>query len=279
MNALVIEHLSKAYDKFRLEDINLTLPAGCIMGLIGENGAGKSTLIRLILGAAIKDGGAVSVLGYPNSAPQVKEEIGFVADEQVFPDRLTPLQLGKVMSDIYHSWQPESYRRFLNRFSLPPTQEIRKFSRGMGMKLGLAVALSHAPRLLILDEATGGLDPVAREDILDLLYEFTRDPDHSVLISSHIVSDLEKLCDYVAFLKNGRLMLCEEKDRLSEEYGLIRISESELSTLDPAAVVHKKVTPYGCEALVKRALLPRGIKASPVEIEELFVAMAKEETV
>lgn len=165
------------------------------------------------------------------------------------------------------------YAEYLRRFGLPADKPFRDYSRGMKMKQGLAAALSHQPKLLLLDEATSGLDPVVRDEILTIFEDFTRDESHAVLLSSHIVSDLEKICDYIAFLHRGRLLLCEEKDRLAEEYGILR---GGADGLDPAAVCGKRVTPYGTEYLVRRGAVPAGTTLGQVGIEELFVFMAKE---
>ena len=278
MNALEIRGLTKDYGAFCLRNLNLTLPSGCILGLIGENGAGKSTTIKLILDMIHRDEGTITLLGRDNREDMLltKQDIGVVLDEVGIPECLTPLQVGKIMADTFTRWEDGLYRQYLGRFSLPEKKPFKELSKGMKMKLGLAVALSHHPRLLILDEATAGLDPVVREEILDILTDFTREESHSVLISSHIVSDLEKICDYIAFLHKGKLMLCEEKDRLLEEYGLIHCSKEQLSELDAQAVRGVKASPYGVEALVRRDGVPTGIQISPVSIEELFIFMVKE---
>ena len=206
MNALEIKNLTKEFPGFRLDNISLTLPSGCILGLVGENGAGKSTTIRLILDILHKDGGTVTILGKDNedNISLTKEEVGVVFDETGIPDCFTTRDTGEVMSRIYRAWDARKYEELLRRFSLPSDKKFKDFSRGMKMKLGIAIAMSHGSRLLLLDEPTGGLDPVIRDDVLDLLLDFTRDEDHSILISSHIVSDLEKLCDYIAFLHKGK---------------------------------------------------------------------------
>ena len=275
MNALEIRGLTKRRGDFALQGLDLTLPAGCIMGLIGENGAGKSTTIRLILNGLRRDGGTIAVYGKDNRALTAleREDIGVVLDEVGLPEYLTAAQIGCMMAGIFTRWQPEVYRDYLRRLALPEDKPFKDFSRGMRMRLGLAAALSHQPKLLLLDEATSGLDPVVRDDILTILSDFTRDEEHAVLISSHIVSDLEKICDYIAFLHRGRLLLCEEKDRLTEEYGILR---GTTEGIEPAAVCGQRATPYGTEYLLRRSAVPAGVPLGQVNIEDLFVFMAKE---
>lgn len=278
MNALEIKNLTKSYPGFTLDNLNLTLPSGCILGLVGENGAGKSTTIKLILDMIRKDSGTVTVLGKDNgdSIPLTKEEIGVVMDEVGIPECLTAKQVGKVMKHTFRSWDDAEYSRLLQKLSLPDNKPFKEFSRGMKMKLGIAVAMSHHAKLLILDEATSGLDPVVRDEVVEMFCDFTRDENHSILISSHIVSDLERLCDYVAFLHKGKLLLFEEKDRLLAQYGLIRCTAEDLKALPAESIKCQKENPYGMEAVVLRTALPSGISVSPISIEELFVFMVKE---
>ena len=174
------------------------------------------------------------------------------------------------------NWNEDEYTQLLQKLSIPDNKPFKDFSRGMKMKLGIAVAMSHGAKLLLLDEPTSGLDPVVRDEVVDMFYDFTRDENHSILISSHIVSDLEKLCDYVAFLHKGKLLLCEEKDVLLSEYGIIHCTVEQLSELGEGSVKYKKETPYGAEVIVSRKDVPDGFKLSPVSIEELFVFMVKE---
>lgn len=275
MNALEIRSLQKHRKGFSLDGINLTLPAGCIMGLIGENGAGKTTTIKLLLDMIRKDGGTVRILG-KDSAEISKEDIGVVLDEVGLPTCLTACQVDKIMSKAYTQWSSDEFFAYLKRLNVPENKAFSALSRGMKMKLGIACALSHKAKLLILDEATSGLDPAVRDEVIDILLDFTRDEEHSVLISSHIVSDLEKICDYIAFLHKGRLMLCEEKDRLYEQYGIIRCDEKTLSAIEPSAVIGKRVSAFGVEAIVRRDTVPEGVSIAPVGIEELFIFMVKE---
>lgn len=281
MNAIEIRNLQKNYPGFTLNHLNLTLPCGCIMGLIGENGAGKSTVIKLMLDIISRDGGSITLLGKDNreNFRLLKEDIGTVLDDVGFSGCLNAVQIGKIMRHTFSRWDDAVYMENLKRFSLPLTQKFKTYSRGMRMKLGIAVAMSHGARLLILDEATSGLDPVIRDEILDLFCEFTRDENHSILISSHIVSDLEKICDYIAFLHKGNLLLCEEKDRLREEYGIIHCTAEQLAALPPSAVKGQKKNAYGAEAIVARSEIPAGFTVSPIDIEQLFIFMVKEEKV
>lgn len=277
MNALEIRDLSKRYDDFNLSHLNLTLPGGCILGLIGENGAGKSTTIKLILNMIHRDGGQISILGKDNVSQMqsLKEDIGVVLDEVGIPECLNRKQVNRIMALSFKNWDSDYFEALCVKLGVPNQKKFGEYSKGMKMKIGIAAAMSHHPKLLILDEATSGLDPVVRDDVLDLLNDFTRDEDHAVLISSHIVSDLEKICDYIAFMHQGRLVLCEEKDRLSELYGLIRCTKAQLDELDAGAVIGKRQSPYGVEAVVRRDALPADMEAGPVDLEELFVMMVR----
>ena len=275
MNALEIKSLNKSYPGFALDNLNLTLPQGCILGLIGENGAGKSTTIKLILDLIRPDSGSITILGTEHTRLS-REDIGVVLDEVGIPECLTASQVGKVMKNLFKNWDSRRFDELLTQFSIPNGKIFKEFSRGMKMKLGIAVAMSHGARLLILDEATSGLDPVVRDEVVTMLSEFTREEGHSILISSHIVSDLEKLCDYIAFLHKGKLMLYEEKDVLLSRYGIVYCTHEQLPLLSPTAVLHRKENPYGAEVLVLRDAVPADWKVSPVSIEELFVFMVKE---
>lgn len=278
MNALELNQVSKRYPGFRLENLTLALPGGCILGLIGENGAGKSTTIRLMLGLARPDSGSIKLLGRDigDDLRLTKEDIGVVLDNVGIPSCLNARQVGKVMAGTYARWNQAQYEGYLRQLAIPENKAFKDFSRGMQMKLGIAIALSHDAKLLILDEATSGLDPVVRDEVVEMFHQFTQDENHSVLISSHIVSDLEKLCDYIAFLHKGKLLLMEEKDRLLEEYALALCSQEELDQLPEEAVKSCKRSPYGVEALVLRQFVPEGIHLRPVTIEELFIFMVKE---
>ena len=279
MNAIQLSHINKSFGDFAIRDLCLEVPSGTICGLVGENGAGKSTTIRLLMGALRPDSGSARVLGTDVSSPEfraVKEDIGVVLDEAYFPESLNAVQVGKIMAGTYRRWDQGLYDGYLKRFDLPLKKQFRDFSRGMRMKLAIAVALSHQPKLLVLDEATAGLDPIVRDEVLDLFNEFTREEDHSILISSHILSDLEKLCDYIAFLHKGDLLFCEEKDRLLEEYGIFEDSRENLDCLMPEAIVAREETRYGgVRALVRRDLAPAGFRMEKPTVEDVVLFLVK----
>lgn len=282
MNAISVKDLTITYHggkkpDFSFGPVTLELPKGAILGLLGENGAGKTTLMKLILGLRRPQSGEISLLDGAPGQPAIMENVGVVLDEPGVPACLTPVQLGKVLGRIYHSWDPQRYAQYLRQLQLPENKPFSEFSKGMKTKLSIAAALGHCPKLLILDEPTSGLDPLVREEMLELLSDFTRDPEHSILISSHIVGDLEKLCDYVAFLHHGTLLLCEEKDRVLEQYGILHGSAPEIDALDPQAVLHQERSAYGAEALVRRALVPQSLALRSATLEEIFVGMIKEE--
>ena len=279
-NAIAIKGLTKRYKDFALEDLTLNLPYGCVLGLVGENGAGKSTTIRLIMDAVGRDAGTVEVLGADNRSPdflRVKEDVGVVLDETFFPEVLTAVQVGKIMADTYKNWDQGVYEGWLQRLELPQKKKLKDYSRGMTMKLGIAAALSHHPRLLLLDEATGGLDPMVREELLEVFADFAAEDGHAVLLSSHIVSDLERICDYIAFLHRGRLVLCEEKDVLLDTYGILKCTREQLSNIPEEAVHGKRVGAYGVEALVERELIPRGLTVDRANLEDIILYLVKEE--
>lgn len=279
LNAFEITNLTKTYRGFSLDRLNLTLPSGCIMGLVGENGAGKSTTIKLMLDMISRDEGEIKILGRDNREDIVnlKEDIGVVPDEIGLSGALTAKRVGRIMSYTFKNWDADVYNNYLQKLGVPENKKFKELSRGMKMKLGIAVALSHHPKLLLLDEPTSGLDPVVRDEVVDMLMDFTRDDNHSILISSHIVSDLEKLCDYIAFLHKGKLLLCEEKDALKDEYRMINCAADELRKIPESAIIGKKMTPYGVEAIVRRDRLPNGMASELIDIEKLFIFMVKGE--
>ena len=279
MNAIKLSHINKSFGDFAIRDLNLTVPSGTICGLVGENGAGKYTTIRLLMGVLRPDSGTASVLGVDVSSPEfrdVKEDVGVVLDEAYFPESLNAVQVGKIMAATYRRWDQGLYDGYLKRFDLPQNKQFKDYSRGMRMKLAIAAALSHQPKLLVLDEATAGLDPIVRDEVLDIFNEFTREEDHSILISSHILSDLEKLCDYIAFIRKGDLLFCEEKDQLLEEYGIFEDSRENLDCLQPEAIVAREESRYGgVRALVKRDLAPAGFHLEKPTVEDVVLFLVK----
>lgn len=280
MNAIELKHVTKSYKDFQIQDMTFELPTGCIMGLIGENGAGKSTTIKMILDITSYENGEIKVLGknHQKGFEKVKEDIGVVLDEAEFPEFITVKQVNKVMKYIYKNWEEGTFYQLVRKFNLPETKKrFSEFSRGMKMKLAIAVALSHQAKLLVLDEPTGGLDPVIRDEILDIFYDFTREEDHSILISSHIVGDLEKLCDYIGYIHQGRLKIFEEKDLLLEQYGILKCSKEELEELDPSAVCGVRDYRYGLEVLVDKKWMPTQYETQQPGLEDIIVFLAKNE--
>lgn len=283
-NAIEIRDLTKDYGAFKLDHVSITVPGGTIMGLIGENGAGKSTTIKCLLDLIHPDSGTITLLGRDNRTGEraVLEDVGVVLDEAMFHDALTAAQVGTILRRLYRSWDSALFRRYLGQFSLPEKKEIKTFSRGMKMKLAIAAALSHHPKLLILDEATSGLDPVVRDEILDEFLSFIQDESHAILISSHITSDLEKAADYVTFLHQGRVVLQGAKDELLDTYGKLTCARSDLERVDRSLLAGVRTNQFGCEALVKdRAVFRRAypdLAVDPVSLEEIMVFTVKGES-
>lgn len=276
MNAIEVNNLCLSRKDFALDHITFALPEGAILGLIGENGAGKTTTIQLLLHELLPESGEISLLGEKEWTPALLEDIGVVPDDIGFSPAITPAQLNKILRHIYKNWQEDTFTGYLDKLNVPMDKPFGNLSLGTKKKLAIGVALSHNPKLLLLDEACSGLDPLAREQVLEILFDFTRQEDHTILLSSHIVSDLEKLCDYIAFMHKGRLLLFSEKDRLYETYGLLHCDAESLAILPQEAILGKRTTEYGTRALVKRALLPQGLEVSPVSLEEIFLYMVKE---
>lgn len=282
MNAIELKQVKKRYGDFALNDVNICLPQGCVLGLIGENGAGKSTLIRMMCGMCKPDGGEVVVLGEragrSAAFTRVKQDIGVVLDEACLPDELTAPQIAQ-WRGIYTHWDDEVFGGFMRRFALPEDKAVRHYSRGMKMKLAIAAAMSHHAKLLLLDEATSGLDPVVRDDILDVFNEFTRQEDHSVLISSHIVSDLEKICDYVVFIHKGNVILSEEKDRLLEKYALLAMERAQYDAM-PKEGVRRMLDAHGTvRVLMEREYVPHGMPLERLGLEDMMLMIEKGEEI
>ncbi|WMJ23827.1 ABC transporter ATP-binding protein [Paludicola sp. MB14-C6] len=249
---LQIEKLSKNYQDFHLSNVNLNLPKGSIMGFVGENGAGKTTTIKAILNLIHKDSGTIKIFGldHENNEKKIKQDIGVVLDESNFPQNLTPLDIAKILSNIYTNWDNTLFLNYLKRFALPEGKVIKEFSKGMNMKLLIACALAHKPKLLILDEATSGLDPVVRSEILDVFLEFIQDEEHSILLSSHITSDLEKVADYITFIHQGRILFSESKDKLIYEYGILKCKASDFQLMDKKKMIAYRKNEFGVDVLV-----------------------------
>ena len=250
-NILEVKNLTKKYADFTLDHVSFSIPKGTIMGLIGENGAGKSTTIRAILDLIHKDDGTVTFWGQKlSSTKQLKEDIGVVFDDINFYETLTAAKVGKISQTAYKQWDERLYRGYLNRFLLPADKEIKTFSKGMKMKLCIAVALSHKPKLLILDEATSGLDPVMRDDILDIFLEFVQDEGHSIMISSHITTDLEKVADNITFIYHGKVLFCKAKDELLYQYGIVRCGAAVFDEIDKSEILAYRKEDYQWNVLV-----------------------------
>lgn len=249
---LQVDNLTKQYSGFKLDNVSFSLPKGTIMGLVGENGAGKSTTLNAILGLIRKDSGSIRLWGkeLSDQTKDLKEDIGVVFDGINFYETLTPSRIGKISAAAYRQWDPHTYQEYLTRFQLPVSKEIKTFSKGMKMKLCIAIALSHSPKLLVLDEATSGLDPVMRDDILEVFLEFVQDENHSILMSSHISSDLEKVADYITFIHQGKILFSKPKDVLRYDYGIIRCGAALFEQLDKEDILAYRKEDYQWSVLV-----------------------------
>lgn len=256
-NAICIRGLCKHYEDFSLENLDLTVPTGTIVGFVGENGAGKTTTLKAIFGAIRTDGGSIEVLGCTDPDRLDKSQIGVVMEDSFFYETLTPRQVNSIMKSLQPGWDSAEFARLLNDYQLPEKKLIKDMSKGMRMKFRLATALAHRPKLLILDEATSGLDPVVRGEVLDYLRDYIQDESHSVLMSSHITSDLEKVADSIAYLHKGRLLFQMDRDELLEKYGVLRCSPEQLEVLDNRLKVATRKTGFTCETLVSDAAAAR----------------------
>lgn len=276
--ALELKNVTKRYHDFTLDHVSIALPEGCVMGFIGENGAGKSTTIRAVLDLIRRDEGSIQVLGQTLDSQNkaLKEHIGVVMDESSFPDNICLQNINSIMKSCYTTWNEARFLQYAKTFSLPEKKPVKDYSRGMKMKLSIAVALSHDSKLLILDEATSGLDPVVRDEILDVFLEFMQDEHHSIFISSHIISDLEKICDYITFLHKGKLVFSETKEALRDQYTMVKCTKEELDRLPPSGIVGLREYAYGVEALCRRTQIPEGLHTEPASIEDIMVYFVKE---
>ena len=251
-NAIEIDGLTKKYDGFTLDNISFNVPKGSIMGFIGQNGAGKTTTINSLLNIIKKDSGTIRILGLDNEKNEIaiKEQIAAVFDELPFHDQLNANHISIILRDIFKEWDNEKYLEYLDRFALPRKKKIGQFSKGMKMKLQIAAALSHNAKLLIMDEATTGLDPVVRNEILDIFLEYLQDENHSILMSSHITSDLEKIADSVTFIDRGKLLLTGYKDDILETHGVMKCSVDNYKQIDEADIISARITDFGAEIMV-----------------------------
>ena len=280
-SALILENVTKHYKDFTLDNISFKVPQGSIVGLIGENGAGKSTTIHTILGLIRKDSGTISILGETDIDAVHKDNIGVVFDGNNYPDMLTPKQLGKVFENIYSSWDKKKYRELLDRFDLPINKKINQFSKGMKMKYAISVAFSHHSKLLILDEVTSSLDPIMRDEILDMFLDFIQDEENSIVVSSHITSDLEKVADYIVFIHKGKIVFSKPKDELLENYGILKCGASLFNEIDKKEMIAYRKQDYEWQILVenRRAIQKKYPKALiiPASIDEIMLMYVKGE--
>lgn len=261
-NALTVSGLTKNYKEFSLSDVSFEVPQGAIVGLIGENGAGKSTTLNAILGLIHKDAGEISIMGSPieELSLDMKEKIGVVFDGTNFSEELTPKKLNKLLKGIYTSWDEDFFVSLLKKLSLPFQKKIKSFSKGMKAKLSIAVAFAHHPKLLILDEATSGLDPIVRDHILDMFLDFVQDEENSILVSSHITTDLEKVADYIVFIHEGQLIFSKPKDELLEHYGIVKCGAAQFEALNQQDIIAYQKQDYEWQVLVSDRVQNRNIQ-------------------
>lgn len=283
-NVIEIKKLKKKYDNnFELGEINLEIPSGYIIGLIGENGAGKTTLIKSILNIINKDSGEIKIFNkdYKKYEPFIKEDIGVVLDGMFFPEILTPNDINTIMKDTYKEWNKELFYKYLNDFKIPNNKKIKDLSKGMRKKLEIGTALSHKPKLLILDEPTSGLDPVVRDDILDIFLDFIKDEEHTILLSTHITSDLEHIADKIIFLDNGKVILNENKDELLDNYGVLKCDKDSFDKISKDDIISYKKNKYNYEVLIKdKNKMKKKYKDSVIDkitLEELMILVIKGE--
>jgi ABC-2 type transport system ATP-binding protein len=282
-DAIEIKNIYKQYKDFTLDKVSFTVPMGCIMGFVGENGAGKTTTIKAILDLIHLDEGEITVLGENSKhlTRDIKSHIGVVFDGSNLHENMTVKNISKVMKNLYPNWENEVFYHYLNKLKLPDNKIIKEFSRGMKMKLSIAIALSHNSKLLILDEATSGLDPIVRDEILDIFLDYIQDEEHTILLSSHIISDIEKIADYVTFIHEGKIVFSQSKDELIYQHGLIHLKKEEISGIDKTFLVGIRENSFGCEAVIrdKDAFQRRyhniGVEKTSIEEIMLFISRGK----
>ncbi len=284
-HAIQVKNLTKTYKDFTLDHISFDLPRGTIMGLIGENGAGKSTLINAILGISGSEYDQADILGYDISTHgrYAREDVAAIFCDSHFDLEFTPLFLGKMLSKVYKNWDQKTYMDYLEKFDLPFKKRLKKMSTGMRVKVEFAAALSHRPKLLVLDEATSGLDPVFRDELLDILRDFTEDEDHSVFISSHITSDLDKIADYIAYLHEGKLQFVSSYDDLRNNYGIISCGQQFFDALSREDIAAYRKEAYSYRVLInnrqKLRQVFQDIQIENASIEDIMVFYVKGEKV
>lgn len=278
---LSINGLSKHYTNFDVNNVSFDIPDGMVVGLIGENGAGKSTIIKSILGVAHPDGGEIVFNGTPVSKlnKAERQKISFVLDDMGLPIELTLSMLDKVLSNIYGKWDSAKFHSLVQRFQLPENKLFKEFSKGMKMKATIAVALSYESNLLILDEPTSGLDPVVRDEILQMIYDYNQENNHAALISSHITTDLEKICDYIVYIHNGRVIFNEEKDELLSKYAVYSVDEQQFKELDKAAIIKVLHREYGTDVLALKEKMPQDFDFKAVTLDDIMLFYSKGESV
>ena len=286
-NILELHQVCKTFPRtnFTLDHVSFSIPYGSIMGFVGENGAGKTTTIGCVLNTVSKDSGTIKIFGkeLADTDTELKEKIGVVYDGDNFPAYWTAEQLSDVMQGLYANWDNDLFKKYLNDFRLLPGQKIKSYSRGMTMKLAVAAALSHHPQLLILDEATSGLDPIMRDDMLDVFLEFVQDENHSILLSSHITSDLEKIADYITFIHNGKLIMAASKNDLVYNFAVMRCKESQFLELDPGDILAYRKRDYQIDVLVSNGneiqRKYRNAVIDHVSVDEIILLLVKGERV
>ena len=250
-NVLEIKNLTKKYkDNVGIENISFNVPKGSIVGLIGRNGAGKTTIIKTILDIIKKDSGEIKIVGQDKLEDYTKNNIGVVFDGNTFTESLNLIKLNNILKNIYVNWNEDLYFKYVDKMQLPLKKKFKEFSKGMKMKLSIIVSFSHNAKLLILDEATSGLDPVVRDEILDLFLDFIQDENNGILVSSHITSDLEKVSDYIVFIDKGKVIFFESKDKILYEYGILKCTEDELDKVDKRYILKQIKTNYGYDAII-----------------------------
>ncbi|MFC5558111.1 ABC transporter ATP-binding protein [Ureibacillus thermophilus] len=276
-NAIEVENLKKSFHQFQLKDVSFQLPTGTIMGFVGENGAGKTTTIKCLLNLLKKESGEIKIFGLDHTKHEtsIKQNIGVVFDDLYIPDTLHATHINNILEKIYDRWDESYYVELLKRFKIPFKKPVKQLSRGMKMKLSIAIALSHHPKLLILDEPTSGLDPIVRDEILDLFMEFMQEEENSILFSTHITSDLEKIADYITFIHDGEIIFSKNKDELLYDYGIWKGSMEQSMELSEHAKVRMRKNAFGVEILVKRNEVSSAFSLDKPSIEEIMLFFVK----